>query len=315
MGMTLERIIAPILVGPQLYGFVWIIATDHPLTELDFLAIERAATVAALVMSREQAIYEAEQRFKTSLLNTLLDPDPYHAIRDLTETLRRLGLQHGYHVLALEEISPEPSELGRLSPLVEEKLRRKGLHATVVERGVRLIVLLGTPDPRRCLEAARALVADCSREGFCLVIGVSTPSRQATGVQRCYQQAIEALRVGKSLSSEGKPGVWAFEDLGILPWLRALPSEAQSASRHHRVVRKIADHDREHGTELLRTVEVYLDHLGNAQQSAQALFIHRNTLRQRLAKIRQVWELDLGDPYAVLNLLIAIKDWRLRGDV
>ncbi len=310
MGMTLERIIAPILVGPQLYGFVWIIATDHPLTELDFLAIERAATVAALIMSREQAINEAEQRLKASLLNTLLDPDPYQAIRDLTDTLQRLGLQQGYHVLALEEISPEPTELGGLSTLVEQKMRRKDLPATVVERGQRLIVLLGTPDPRRGLEAAHILVEEGTRQGFSLVIGLSTASRQATGVRQCYQEATEALRVGKALS-EGKPGVWAFENLGILPWLRALPPEMHSASRHHRVVQEIAEHDQTHGTELLKTVEVYLDRLGNAQQSAQDLYIHRNTLRQRLAKVKETWELDLRDPYTVLNLLVAIKDWRL----
>jgi purine catabolism regulator len=310
MGMTLERIIAPILVGPQLYGFVWIIATDSPLTELDFLAIERAATVAALIMSREQAIHEAEQRLKTSLLNTLLDAEPYHAIRDLADTLRRLGLHQGYRVLVLEEICAEAAGPASLSTFIEENMQRKDLPATVVERGQRLIVLLGTPDSQRGLEAAQTLVEEGARQGFSLVIGLSTPSRQATGVRQCYQEATEALRVGKALS-EGQPGVWAFENLGILPWLRALPPEIHSASRHHRMVQEIAEYDQGHGTELLKTVEVYLDHLGNAQQSARDLFIHRNTLRQRLAKIEETWELDLGDPYTVLNLLIAIKDWRL----
>jgi len=180
----------------------------------------------------------------------------------------------------------------------------------VIERGQRLIVLLGTPDPRRGLEAARILVEEGTRQGFSLVIGLGTASRQASGVRKCYQEATEALRIGKALS-EGKPGVWAFENLGILPWLKALPPEIHSASRHHRVVQEIAEYDQEHSRELLKTIEVYLDRLGNAQQSAHDLFIHRNTLRQRLAKIEETWELNLRDPYTVLNLLIAIKDWRL----
>ncbi len=311
MGMTLERIIAPVLVGSQLYGFVWIIATDCPLTELDFLAIERAATVAALIMSREQAIYEAEQHLKASLLNTLLDPEPYHAIRDLTDTLRKLGLHQGYRVLVLEEVYSRPAGPGGLCNFVEENMRERDLQATVVQRGQRLIVLLGTTDPQRGLDAAHTLVEEGVRWGFSLVIGLSNHSRQATGVRQCYQEAVEALRVGKALSG-GKPGVWAFENLGILPWLQVLPPEIHSASRYHRVVQEMAEYDREHGTELLKTVEVYLDHLGNAQQSARDLFIHRNTLRQRLTKIRETWELDFGDPYTVLNLLIAIKDWRLQ---
>lgn len=310
MGMTLERIVAPILVGSELYGYMWIIATDRPLTELDFLAIERAATVAALIMSQKQAIHEAEQRLKASLLNNLLDPDPYHAIQELTDTLRRLGLQQGYQVLVMEEICSEPTGPGRLCTLVEEKMRMEGLQATVVERRQRLIVLLGTPDSRRGLNAAYSLVEEGARQGFSLIIGLSTASRQATRIRQCYQEATEALRIGIALS-EGHSGVWVFENLGVLPWLRVLPPEVYSTSRYHRVVREIVEHDQERGTELLKTLEVYLDRLGNAQQAAGDLFIHRNTLRQRLVKIEDTWELDLGDPYARLNLLIAIKDWRL----
>jgi purine catabolism regulator len=310
LGMTLERIVAPILVGAQLYGYVWIIATDSPLAELDFLAIERAATVAALIMSREQAVYEAEQRLKASLLNNLLDPDPYHAIQDLSDTLRRLGLHQGYQVLVLEETSQEPTGSGYLCAFIEERIRLRGLKATVVERGQRLIVLLGNPDPRQGLDVANTLVEEGARQGFALIIGLSTASRQATRVRQCYQEAMEALRIGRALS-EGQPGVWAFDDLGILPWLRALPPEVQSASRYHRVVEEIAKQDRERGTELLKTLEVYLDHLGNAQQAARDLFIHRNTLRQRLGKIEETWELDLKNPHTLLNLLLAIKDWRL----
>ena len=47
LGMTMERIVSPIVVGGEIYGYIWIVAGDHPLTDLDELALDHAATVAA----------------------------------------------------------------------------------------------------------------------------------------------------------------------------------------------------------------------------------------------------------------------------
>lgn len=313
MGMTLERIIAPILVGSELYGYVWIIATERPLAELDALAIERAATVAALLMSREQAVHAAEQRLKDSLLNDLLDPDTQQAMHDLPVTLRKLGLQGGYQLLALQEPAPEPGGPARLYTFVMDKLRTEGVPATVVERGRRLIVLLGTPDGQRGLQVARHLVNAGVQAGTGLMVGLSQVARQAPQMRECYQEALEALQIGLALAGD-RPGVWAFEDLGILHWLRGAPLDGRSADRYQNIVREMARQDAERGIQLVRTLEVYLDHLGNAQEAAQELYIHRNTLRQRLSRIEGDWDLDLHDPLTFLNLLVAIKDWRLHAD-
>ena len=60
LGMTMERVVAPIVVGREIFGYLWIVAGDHPLTELDELAIDHAATVAALVLFKEQTVREAQ---------------------------------------------------------------------------------------------------------------------------------------------------------------------------------------------------------------------------------------------------------------
>ncbi len=310
MGRTLERVICPIMVGSQLYGYVWIITADRPLTELDFQAIESAAVVAALIMTRQQAIREAEQRLKDNLLDKLLDPDPYGAIQDLTHTLRNLGLHQGYQVLVLETFGVEPTDLGSLCRFVEERMRAMQLRATVVERGRKVIILLGTGKAEHGSEVAQSLLEEGNRCGIPLVIGLSGQSQQAAHVRQCYQDALEALRIGKSLI-DSEPRVWDFRELGFLHWLRALPPDIHSTSRYHQIVREMANHDQRHGTELLKSLEAYLDLFGNAEQASRRLHVHRNTLRQRLSKIEEIWTLDLEDSHTLFNLLIAIKDWRL----
>ncbi len=75
IGLTLERVIAPILVGSRRFGYIWIAASQAPLTSLDFLMIERGAVVAALILSRQETIYETEQRLKSQLFDNINDLD------------------------------------------------------------------------------------------------------------------------------------------------------------------------------------------------------------------------------------------------
>ncbi len=319
MGMTLERLIAPILVGAQLYGYVWIIATEGSLTELDFITIERVATVAALTFTRQQAIFEAEQRLKANLLDNLLDLDPYYDIRQLTETLRQLGIQRGYHVLILETctgdqdaVSPnqDPLQTPRLAGAIEQVTGEYGAQATVIQRGQRLIVLLGISDPQRAANLANSILELFQSQHVTMIGGLSSVSNEASGLRRCYKEASEALRLGSAMSVS-QLQVWQFEDLGFLHWLSNLPTEILTANRYYSIVRAIHAADLANGSDLLNTIETLLEYQGNKQKAAQALFVHRNTLSQRLRKISDNWKLDMDDSFTLINLHIAIKEWRL----
>jgi DNA-binding PucR family transcriptional regulator len=69
--------------------------------------------------------------------------------------------------------------------------------------------------------------------------------------------------------------------------------------------------DRKRGAQLLDTLEGYLDHRGNVVATSRALFIHPNTLRQRLHRIERVSSIDL-DREDWLSLAVATKVVKLR---
>jgi hypothetical protein len=310
LGITTDSLLSPILVGSQLYGLICIFAPSHELTDLDSVTIENAATVGALVMSRERAIHEAGQRLKDRLLYSLLDPDPYSILQDVEDTMHKSGITHGYQILALARASSDPISLADLSAFVEYKIHTQGLPAVVVEHEQKLVVLMGTLNAQRCAEVSRATIDEAGVRGYRLIAGLSTMSTEPSRVRQCYLEAIEALQIGLALDRKGR-ALWLFEELGVLHWLHSVPAKVRSDSRYYRIVEEIMAYEKKHGTELLPTLEMYLEHLGNAQQAAATLYLHRNTLNQRLARIEQVWNLNLRDPDVFLNLLFAIKSWRL----
>ncbi|SCD76361.1 PucR C-terminal helix-turn-helix domain-containing protein, partial [Streptomyces sp. DfronAA-171] len=63
--------------------------------------------------------------------------------------------------------------------------------------------------------------------------------------------------------------------------------------------------------ELARTVEVFLDHAGQAGRTAAALGIHRQTLYYRLSRVEQLTGLDLDDGEHRLLLHMGVKAARL----
>lgn len=311
IGMTLERLVSPILVGSQLYGYIWIIAQADSLSPIDFIAIERGAAVAALVMSREHAVYEAEQRGKMQILGSLIDPSLSKNVYDVTDTLGKLGLKGDYQVAALEEISSPPRRLDLLVPVIEQTLRAENIQGTVVEWGRKIVVLMGQLHNGIGREAVERIVASGFLHGAELLAGLSGTVRQPAEVRSCYQEASEALHIGRGLSVSGRR-IWEYDRLGFLQWQTMIPEELRKASYFEKVVERIAKYDEERGTDFLLTLEVYTDELANAQTAARKLFVHRNTLRQRLLKIKDLWEVDLTDSNALINLHIAIKGLRLR---
>lgn len=110
------------------------------------------------------------------------------------------------------------------------------------------------------------------------------------------------------------PGVASFDDLGLLYWLRHVPAEVRHKNRFSQVMRTLAESDAAQRSDLLATLETFLDTGRNVQEAANRLYLHRNTLRQRLTRIEELSGLDLADPLTCLNLHVALKERGLRPD-
>jgi len=307
LGLTLERVVAPIIVGPHLLGFIWVIATDHPLTELDFLAIERGASIAALILSRKQAIYEAEQRVKNQLFESLLDP---LSSKDssLSEVLQNLRLSAGYQILVLENPAKQPQIIQ--NQIIEGCTSEEGLNALVVERGGRSIIILASESNKKAAGLADRILAAGDECNCSFGIGISARVTGASRFRSAYEEALNALQIGLAISPQR--GAWSSENLGYLLSLFNPADDLRLANYYQSLVARLAEYDEKHDTSLLKTLDVYIDQLIDVQKTAKALFIHRNTLYQRLEKICDLCQVDLKDILTVVNLYLALRDWNIK---
>jgi sugar diacid utilization regulator/putative methionine-R-sulfoxide reductase with GAF domain len=146
-----------------------------------------------------------------------------------------------------------------------------------------------------------------SGDGGLLTVGLSDSSRDVVSYQRAFAEAASAAEVGGLI--KGAPGVYTYDDLG--PYRYLLRSEDAMHDRHQEQLTRLVGYDARRGSELLRTLDAFLEGRGNVVSTAKTLHTHPNTLRQRLARIEQLCDLDL-EREDWLSLGIAIKIVKLR---
>lgn len=140
-------------------------------------------------------------------------------------------------------------------------------------------------------------------------IGLSNVCRGAGSFAAGFEEAGHAL-LGTTVL-QGTPAVLAYEELGPYKYLLRMPFDGGVRDAHRDAVARIAEYDRQRSTSLLKTLEEFLRRRGNISATAEALYVHPNTLRQRLRRIGELSGLDLRkDDWLMVE--IAVKMVRLQ---
>jgi purine catabolism regulator len=330
VGMSRGRLIAPILAGGQVLGYISVL--DHPPhnEELAFMAIEQAALVLALAVAKERELSEVEGRVRGEFLEDLLH-GTYGDESAAQRRARHLGYPlQGSHIVMLVDIDDfrgfnrarQISE-DAIQALKRDFLRRvtgvvrtSYARALVQGRSDQVVSLLplGTEvgDHQIRVHALgvqiQQAIADW-KPGFTVSVGFSGPAEAPAGVAASLREVtsvMESLARFKRWSQ-----VIAVPELGLTGLLAAVTDERLvDYSRRH--LGPLIKHDITRKGNLVATLRAYLE-TGEQQQAAQRLRVHPNTLRYRLDRIREISAVDLEDPETRLNLAVALRVQALLG--
>ena len=141
--------------------------------------------------------------------------------------------------------------------------------------------------------------------------GLSSICNDIGDYRRGFAEAEEALQIGQLLNHEGRSAY--FNDLGIYRYLYTFACSDNLHDLYLDQVATIARYDRgRKRSELLNTLELYLEHDGNIKDTSELLAVHRNTVAQRILRIQSLCSSNVQLPGHRLALLAAIKIHRLR---
>lgn len=174
-------------------------------------------------------------------------------------------------------------------------------------------MLLPAPDAAPIERAAKAIEDELRRSlsGFSVTVGYSRHAEDASQVYRAGKEALMAANVAES--EDRSP--LAFEETGsyrlLLPAMSEDPAELERF--FDETVAPLAAYDDQYETELVATVEAYLDNDGNVTPTAETLFTHRHTVRYRLERVRELCGHDLSSTEGREKIGLGLKAMRVLG--
>jgi sugar diacid utilization regulator len=183
-------------------------------------------------------------------------------------------------------------------------------------RGERELVIV---TPGVDAQAAKRVATAVLRELEAALPGFSVTvarSRHAGDPADLHRAGAEALLAANVAEARGLAEL-SFEQTGayrlLLPAMSEDPTELEGF--FDETVAPLAAYDDQYETELVRTLETFLDADGNVAGTAERLFTHRHTIRYRLERVRELTSLDVGSTEGRERLSLGLKAMRVLGIV
>jgi PucR family transcriptional regulator, purine catabolism regulatory protein len=256
----------------------------------DLALLQHAATIAALQVERITAEREQARRLGAELLGHLVDGTLEAG--SAAQQLDTCGL--GGEQLVLAACGNDGVATGGE---LHHRLTELGVAHLLLPRDSCLFVLMqGSPADLDALR--KELDSGVS-------IGVSDPFHtvsRAPDAAREAQWALQAARAGG-----GELVRYGENSPLFLP--RTL-SQAQAAVT--RVIGPLLDYDRDHGTELVDSLRVFLNCNRSWQRAAKELFVHKQTLVYRMRRVEELAGRRLDCTADVAELWLALQAQELR---
>jgi purine catabolism regulator len=313
-----------IVVGADRHGTIVVLGRAADFGDDELEAVDYAATVAALRLVQARAVAEADRRFQAVCLEELVTGH----VTDREALMERsaafdwdLSMPRAVLVAEFHELDGRP--FGQLAGSSEEPVARHrlfeaarltlGQGAIVWERtaGIAALVPVGGRGRETARVAGQELRAECARRlpGGVVDIGIGRPARDPLRLDESYREARGAIAVAGW--SRGHGAVSLFEELDLDRLLFNTP-ELERTTFVDIAIGPLVAYDVRHRTNLVETLEVFLA-TRKVAVAARRLYVHTNTMTNRLERIAEILGPFVDDTDRCLTLGLALRLRRSRG--
>ena len=328
-GPAAHRAAVRIVAGSLDHGLLTAFCSHRMLGGDDVRLLERAATVAALAITKEQAVSAVESKYRAEFLRDALagragtpDEAVAHALS--------LGWDIDRPMVVVVAETDEDDERTTRSPeevrSLQHRFARAWTHAMAVRDprapvmgfSQEVVALFGVANPsdtdqvmRAVGEVARVVRGDGGGGRRAFSTGVSRPISSVAELPQAYDEALNAVSVGRQMHGDG--ALTHFDGLGIFRLLALIPDSAHLRRFVEESLGELATDNSPENADLRQTLSILIDTNMNVAETARLLFFHYNTLRYRIVKLEKMLGPFTTDPQLRLTLALALKVHQMRG--
>ncbi|MEA4894174.1 MAG: PucR family transcriptional regulator ligand-binding domain-containing protein [Oscillospiraceae bacterium] len=304
--------VAPVFEGNQKLGHIVVFETNNTSNNNGEKAIE-VAVMSLLLYNKKQHSADSASilgtNFLDQLLNGTLNPsyvkNGLAAANDFDETKK--------HLCIIVKVFTRYNDClhNDIRSVFEKTAAKHGKSCRYLKKSNMLISFMAVGNLKQYYNTRKqfgdfiedlsaALPAVCGNN---FTIGIGEPVSEVALLKESYSQAYEAIRYVGLASN--KPYNY-FMDIKIYHLLEMVNNKELLGDFYNGYLHILINYDQKNNTELLRTLEQYLACNSNIAETAKLLYIHRNTVLNRLSKIRELMDSDLSNSRELLNYRLAL---------
>lgn len=324
--------VAPVIAGGTDHGLIVAYARGGGLSQVTVQALERAATVVALAVTKRLAVSAVESKFRGDFLRDVLaggagSPEQvaqhcaqldWDVNRPMVVVVAQLDPASPADVSSPSSPAPAPPVAGRLpqerlTAAWQQVLRRRDRAAPVVGFSHEVVALVPVGDGTAADvvdELVGAVTGDRGGGRRSFSTGVSRVIGSVADLPQAYEQARKAVVVGSRM--RGRGAVAHFDGLGVHRLLSLVNDSVELRTFAGEVLGSLVA-DTDEALDLRHTLKALLDHNGNVAETARTLHFHYNTLRYRISKLEGIVGAFTSDADLRLDLALALRVVEMRG--
>jgi sugar diacid utilization regulator len=284
-------------------GLIALIDPEGRCGDAEEAALEHGATILAMELARAHSVAEAELRLGRDLAEELLaGSDEAISLTRATALGYDLYRPHRVVVVRYPDEAVDADQREHFFHAVRRAARDSDVGSLQVSRQGAVVVLCQAHGD--WVNFLAAIVAESGGGASRLAVGGRC--ERPVDFPRSHREARLALSLQVAAGLSGDP-ITVFDELGLFRILLSVADTSGIEQFVEETLGLLVNYDARRGSEMVKTLTVFLECGGNYDTTARELSVHRSTLKYRLQRIGEISGHELSAPDVRFNLQLATR--------
>lgn len=251
-------------------------------------------------------VEKAEGELGSALRNVISFPNR----KDLySHTFFQYGfLENGFYTLGIIKpdfnvIRPNADKIEQMVQMIERILLSTGDKSFVINSEGEFILLFCNFREDAVIKIINRIMTALLSHWETFYVGIGDNLQNLDQISASYKQALKMLDFNKK---QGKINEFClYRELGLYKLFFAIDNTAVLKEYYHDCLGTLEEHDQKKNTNYLEVLKLYLENNGSINETAETLFLHRNTVNYKIRKIEEMIGCSLSEIETRSKLYIA----------
>lgn len=315
----LDRIIVPILVKNNIYGYLSVYGLSKEVSSFDSLYLESVSPIIAMEFIKKISVQEVENKYKSEFFEDLISLDERRKSKAIERSsYYRLDKTAYYSVLSIKFENSVDLNSGEYNQSITKAMylidlicKDSGRTYLRANKGKKVFVLImwhemNPEQNRKFKELADKIqgVLNSKIQYLNTRVGLG---RTYLGIDNVYKSLKDSEKAIEASKTYVDANVIEFETLGIYKIFCQDNLKEELVSFYNATLKPLVDYDRKRDTELVKSLIVYFETNGNLKKMSELLFTHYNTVLYRINRIQEITNKSLEAERDRYGLQTALK--------